>query len=111
MRNAIYNTAVEARLAPIREGRAFLPGTARLPSDILIPHWAGGRNDALNVTVTHPLQVATRAGASSTPGQAMVIAYDKKMRDREELCSRENVVFIPVVADSLVNSTPWWWSS
>ena len=74
MLNAICNTAVEAGLAPIKEGRALLPGTARRPADILIPAWAGGRNAALEVTITHPLQVGTRAGAFTTPGHAMVIA-------------------------------------
>ena len=101
MRNAIYNTAVEAGLAPIREGRALLPDTARWPADILIPALTGGRNAALDVTVTHPLQVAARASASITPGHTMVITYEKKVRDAEELCRRDNFAFIPVVAESL----------
>ena len=31
----------------------------------------------------------------------MVIAYGKKVRDAEKLCRRENIAFIPVVAESL----------
>ena len=106
MRNAIYNTAVEAGLDPIRENRALLPGTARWPTDILIPAWDGGRNAALDVTVTHALQVATRAGASTIASHAMVIAYNKKARDAEKLCRRENIAFIPVVSESLGSLHP-----
>ena len=80
MRNGISNTAVEASLAPTREGNTLLPGTALGPTDILITVWAGGRNAALHVTVTLPVQDATRAGASNTPGHAMVIALESKGR-------------------------------
>ena len=45
-----------------------------------IVHWAGGRDAALDVTVTHPLQNLTRAGAAFTPGHAPAMAYDRKVR-------------------------------
>ena len=54
---------------PQKEGRALLPGNNQRPADIFIPRWAGDRDAALDVTVTHPLQDATRAAAE--PGYAL----------------------------------------
>ena len=68
-----------ANLGPTREGRALLLGSGGKPADVFIPHWAGGRDAALDVTVTHPLQDRTRAGAATTPGYALNIAYDRKV--------------------------------
>ena len=38
-------------------------------------------------------------------------AYDRKVRDAGELCRREGIAFIPVVAESLGGSTPRRWTS
>ena len=64
-----------------------------MPADLLIPGWCGGRDAALDVTVIHPLQAATRAGAATTPGYALTFAYDRKVRG--------GIAFISVVAESL----------
>ena len=63
--------------------------------------WAGGLDAALDVTITHPLQAATRAGAAATPGHAMTVAFENKCRDTEELCREQGIKFIPIVAESL----------
>ena len=42
LRDALYNTAVSASLAPTKEDRALLPGVDNRPADVLIPNWAGG---------------------------------------------------------------------
>ena len=47
---------------------------------------AGGRDAALDVTVVHPLQDATRARAATEPGSALIYAYNNKMRVTAELC-------------------------
>ena len=74
----------------------------RRPADILIPGWCGGRDAALDVTVIHPLQDGrVRTGAATTPGFALTYAYDRKVRDAGELCRREGIAFILVVAESL----------
>ena len=101
LRDCLFDMAVEAGLAPVKEGRALIPGTERRPADLLIPGWCGGRDAALDVTVIHPLQAATRAGAATTPGYALTFAYDRKVRGAGELCRREGIAFIPVVAESL----------
>ena len=85
----------------MKEGRALLPGTDKRPADIFIPHWAGGLDAALDVTVTHPLQDATRAGAATTAGFALNKAYDRKVAAVGELCQQQGIAFIPIVAESL----------
>ena len=101
LRDALFETAASAGLAPVREERALLPGNNRRPADLLIRHWAGGRDAALDVTITHPLQNLTRAGAAVTPGHAAAVAYDRKVRGAGELCQAEGLAFIPIVAESL----------
>ena len=100
-RDALCDTAVAAGLSPIKEGRNLLPGTGRKPADIFLPCWSGGRDAALDVTVTHPLQAATRAGAAATPGHAMNVSYGRKMAGAWDRCRAANIAFIPIVAESL----------
>ena len=70
-----------------------------MPTDAFLPHWAGGLDAALDVTVTHPLQDATRARAATTPGHAMTVAYENKCRVAEELCREQEI------------GTRWPWTS
>ena len=79
----------------------FSQETTGVPTDAFLPHWAGGLDAALDVTVTHPLQDATRARAATTPVHAMTVAYENKCRIAEELCREQEIAFIPVVAESL----------
>ena len=100
LRDAIHETAVAAGLGPTREGRFLLPGADRRPADVLIPNWAGGRDAALDVTVVNPLQVATVAGAATTPGHGLTFAYERKVRGAEEDCRRQGIAFLPMAAES-----------
>ena len=68
---------------------------------MLIPHWAGGRDAALDVTVINPLQKDTVAGAAATPGSALLVAFNRKVRGAEEQCRRQGLAFIPLAAESL----------
>ena len=80
--------------------RALLPGNDRLPADVFLPGWSGGRDAALDVTVVHPLQDATRARAAAEPGYALTYAYNNKMRVTADLCDQQGISFIPIVAES-----------
>ena len=92
---------MSAALGPSREGWFLLPGDNRRPADILIPHWEGGRDAALDVTVINPLQDATLEGAARTPGHALGVAYRRKMTAAAEDCKREGIAFIPLAMESL----------
>ena len=88
-------TAASAGLAPLKEERALLPGNNRRPADIFLRHWCGGKDAALEVTITHPLKSDTRAGAALTPGHAASVTFENKMRGAAELCRAEGLAFVP----------------
>ena len=100
LRDAIFALASAAGLAPIKEGRFLLPGDDRRPADVFIPYWAGGLDAALDVTVVNPLQDATLAGASTSPGHALTFAHDRKVRGAEEDCRRQGIAFLPLAVES-----------
>ena len=68
---------------------------------MFVPLWAGGLDAAPYVTITQPLQDATRARAAKTPHHAMTVAFEIKCRVTEDLCWEQRMAFIPVVAESL----------
>ena len=106
LRDALYSTAVAASLGPSREGRFLLPGDDRRPADVLVPHWTGGQDTAWDVTVTHPLQAATVAGAAINPGHALEVAVERKNRGALEDCRRQGIKFIPLAMESLGGCIP-----
>ena len=52
-------TAVASGLGPVREVRFLIPLEDSRPADVLLPHWVGGKDAALDVTVINPCQTAT----------------------------------------------------
>ena len=100
LRDAIYHAAVSASLGPTREDRALLPGVDQRPADIFIPHWAGGQDAALDVTVTSSLQLQTVNRAATEPGYALRVRRQQKWNKYGELCRAEGIVFhtLPVEA-------------
>ena len=109
LQDALYDTAVAAGLAPTKEERFLLRGTDRWPADVLIPQWSGGHDTALNVTVTHPLQDLTRAGAAVTPGHALSVAFDRKVREAGEICSQQALPSSPLWLSLWKAGTILWW--
>ena len=101
LRDHIHSMAAAAVLNPIKEGQHLLPGDSRRPADVLIPNWAQGRDAAMDITIIHPLQRETVAGAATSPGHALSHAYDRKMRGAWEDCRQAGIAFIPVVFESL----------
>ena len=69
--------------------------------DVLIPHWSGGKDVALDVTVTNSLQAATVTMAATTPGHAANEAHERKIREAAEECRQQGIVFVPLAAESL----------
>ena len=52
---------------------------------VLLPHWVGGKDVALNVTVVNPCQAATVVGAATT---ALNHTFQRKVRGAGEACQR-----------------------
>ena len=101
LRNALYNTCVQACLGPTREDRALIPGSNAKPADVLIPCWTGGKDTALDITVVNPLQVALIDRAAATPGSALTHRYNEKMTKHGEPCRGAGMVFKPMPVETL----------
>ena len=100
LRDAYYETAVSAALAPVKEGRYLIPGSDRRPADVLIPYWRSGKDAALDITVVNPIQQATLHQAAVTPGYALTYAYEGKMNKAAEACRQQGLAFIPLAFES-----------
>ena len=70
LRDVLYEAASSASLAPVREERHLLPGTAARPGDLLIRRWADGKDAAIDVTVTGPLARSNVVAAAAEAGSA-----------------------------------------
>ena len=101
LRDAIFLTASNAGLSPVKEGRFLLPGADRRPADVLLPHWTGGQDTALDITVTCSLQEATVDRQAIEPGYAVNLAHDRKLRGAEEDCRRQGLTFLPLAVETL----------
>ena len=86
LRDALFNTAVQACLGPSREDKALIPGSDNRPADLLITYWSDGKDAAMGVTVVTPLQAALVNGAATTPGHALTKRYSEKMNKHNEGC-------------------------
>jgi hypothetical protein len=101
LRDVLYEAAAAASLGPAREGRYLLPGTSARPADLLIPRWCGGKDAALDVTVTSPLAKSNVVGASEKAGAALEKAVKRKIQGAAEACRQQGLAFIPVAAETL----------
>ena len=89
-----------AGLGPAREVRFLIPGESSRSADVLLPHWVGGKDAALDITVVNSFQVATVVGAATEVGHALTHAFNRKMRGTAEACHRQAVAFMPLVVES-----------
>ena len=101
LRDLIFEAASNAALAPLKEERHLLPGTAARPGDVLIRRWADGKDAALDVTVTSPLSPSNLAAAAAHPGGALAKAYERKIRDTAQACQEQGLAFLPVAFETL----------
>ena len=101
VRDAVFQTAVQAGLGPVREPAGLLPGSDDRPADVLIPFWTNGQDTALDVTVVNPLQAALVVRTSQEGQSAVESAHMGKVRKYEERCSVEGIAFTPLAVDTL----------
>ena len=101
VRDALFQTAVQAGLGPVREPPGLLPGSDDRPADVLIPFWTNGQDTALDVTVVNPLQAGLVVRASQEGQSAVESAHYGKVRKYEERCASEGISFTPLAVDTL----------
>ena len=102
LRDAIFQMAQSANLAPLKEGRALLPGTEERPADVLIPKWSGGKDTAYDVTVVNPLRLDLAKKSAEEPGFAVAQAYRSKWSKYGPCpsCESQGLEFIPLPVDT-----------
>ena len=101
LRDVLYEAASSASLAPVREERHLLPGTAARPGDLLIRRWADGKDAAIDVTVTGPLARSNVAAAAAEAGSALDKAFNRKVQGTAQACQDQGLAFFPVAVETL----------
>jgi len=92
--DVLYEAASGASLAPVREERHLLPGSAARPGDLLIRRWADGKDAAIDVTVTVPLARFNVAAAADE-------AFNRKVQGTAQACQDQGIAFFPVAVETL----------
>ena len=100
LRDAVFQTAATANLAPQKEERALLPGTDSRPRDILIPYWSQGHDLAIDVTVVNPLRLDLAARSAEKAGHGLQTPHNTNWRKYGEKCEEESLVFCPFDLDT-----------
>ena len=101
LRDVLYEAASSASLAPVREERHLLPGTAARPGDLLIRRWSDGRDAAIDVTVTGPLARSNVEAAAAEAGSALDKAFKRKVQGAAQACQQQGLAFLPVAIETL----------
>ena len=97
----LYQTVVNAALVLRKEDWSLLQqGIDAMPADVLIPHWMGVRDTALDMTVVNPLQARQAWYPRPQPlhprTRSDPCLYNWKIQGTCEACKREGMVFVPL---------------
>ena len=95
LRDAIFQVAQTANLAPLKETRALLPSMDSCPADVLIPRFSSGRDTAYDVTVINPLRRDYIEGSAENPGYGVQQAYKTKWNSYGPACERRHELCTP----------------
>ena len=101
LRDVLYEAASSASLAPVREERHLLPGTAARPGDLLIRRRSDGKDAAIDVTVTGPLASSNVAASAAVAGSASDKAFNRKVQGTAVACQQQGLAFLPVAVETL----------
>ena len=101
IRDALFQSAVQANLGPSKEPDGLLPGSDERPEDLLIPYWHHGKDAAIDFTVVNPLQAALVAKVAQEGSAGVVKAHQDKLRKYWSRCEAEGIAFLPVAVDTL----------
>ena len=98
IRDKIISAYSGALLSPISEQKS-LPDNNSRPGDIFLPVWNAGQPEALDVTVTSPLQSSLIINASKS-GFALSGAEDRKYEQYAQNCSEVGIQFVPLAFET-----------
>ena len=101
LRDVIFEAAASASLAPAREERHLLPGSAARPGDVMIRRWSDGKDGALDITVTGSLARTNVEAAAEVAGSALTKAVQRKVQGVAEACQQQGLAFLPIAFETL----------
>jgi hypothetical protein len=101
LRDVLFQATQTAALAPGTERRDLFPYDSDRPAEVYIPMWAEGRDAALDVTVTSPLQVTQLHRAAVQAGAALQAAKSRNLAKSFEKCCSAGIVFLPLAIETL----------
>ena len=101
LRDAIFQVASSANLAPLKEQKALLPGIESRPADVMIRNWTAGKDTAIDVTVVNGLRADLVEGSAREQGHAVQHAYQTKWSKYGLACESEGIHFLPMPVDCL----------
>ena len=99
-RDVLFQAAVQAGLAPVREAPGLLPGAGQRPTDVFLPAWANGKGACLDFTCTNPLQTATVARCAEEGAYAVEKAHNGKLAAYADRVEAEGLVCLPLAVDT-----------
>ena len=100
VRDALFQAAQQAGLAPVREAEGLIAGSTDRPADVLLRGWQAGRDTALDFIATNALQAATVVGCATDGAFAVEHAHDAKLRKYAARCEANGLAFIPLAVDT-----------
>ena len=90
-----------AALAPRKEVPSLIPGTSSRPADVYLPIWKRGQPAALDVSVISTMQQQTIDRAANSPGYALRVHEEKKMKAHADSCHSRGILFVPLIVETI----------
>ena len=100
VRDTIMTACSSANLSPVFQQKYLLPENNSRPGDVYLPSFIAGQPEALDVTITSPLQACLISDAARTCGFALTLAEDKKIGQYYQKCSDMGIHFIPLALET-----------
>jgi hypothetical protein len=93
--------AASAALGPQRERRNIFADNMERPADIFLASFVRGRDAAIDVGVTSPLQAAQVRREASQAGAALEAYKNIKNNKYHDQCSNAGIEFVPLIVETL----------
>ena len=94
------------REAPLNKANNRTPGPALRPADILLRAWQGGKDHAVDVTISHPLQAAQVPWTAAKAKSFLAMVEKRKVAKYEAACSMEGWAFSGAAFDTSGGTGP-----
>ena len=106
IREAIFQTTVQAGLGPVHQPEGLLEGSVDRPADLFLHAWSNGKDNCMDFTCTNACQSTLVTGCATNGAHAVEHANDLNTRKYEERCQAKGLEFMPIVVNTLGSGHP-----